>query len=476
MRLGARLGARPHHPLHLAGRPVAADLRALAPDLSRRVLARLLEELPVYAALPGEEMTGDIAAIVQHSVRMFADTVEARRIPADADLAEQRQSAQQRAEEGVPLDAILAAYQLGIAMVWSQVSTGVGPADHAALREVLDLLLGLQRRILCAVTESYLAARRVIDSEEHNGRHALMAALLSGTEPDGTVAVAPRYAVLTLALEGVGEEDPAGAGGTAKTVSASGLSAGRASAGGISASATSASSASANNVMASGLPVGAVPAGSGSASGISFSGISSSGVAARRAARRVREVLDTFADQPCLTAFHSDRGTALIPLDDCADPDHARLQVLVADAALAAGVQVTAAVAVAESADVPAAATRTGEIVDLVLATGRPPGLYRLADVLLDYQLSRPSPALSALAARLEPLASKPELLATLETYLALGRDRRATAAALHVHPNTIDYRLRRVSELTGLSAHRAEDLGDLHASLVARQVLPDRP
>lgn len=406
----------PAEPLRIAGRPVAAGLRALAPDLSRRVLARLLEELPVYAALPGEEVAGDIAAIVQHSVRLFADAVEGRRIPADAELAEQRQSAQRRAEEGVPLDAILAAYQLGISMVWSQVSSGVGPQDHADLREVLDLLLGLQRRLLCAVSESYLAARRVIDSEEHNGRHALMAALLSGAEPDGTAPVASRYAVLTLALQRHPDEDAA---------------------------------------------AGALAA--------------VDGVAARRKVRRVREVLDGFAEQPCLTAFQADRGTALMPLDDGAVPDHLRLRALICDAATAAGAPVTAAVAVADAAGVPAAATRTAEIVDLVRATGRPPGLYRLADVLLDYQLSRPSPALPALAARLEPLTPKPELLATLRTYLELGRDRRAAAAALHVHPNTVDYRLRRISELTGLSANRAEDLGDLHASLVARQVLRDR-
>lgn len=397
-------------PLRIAGRPVAADLRALAPDLSRRVLARLLEELPVYAALPGEEVAGEVAAIVQHSVRMFADAVEARRVPEDAELSEQRQSAQRRAEEGVPLDAILAAYQLGISMVWSQVSAGAEPEDHADLREVLDLLLGLQRRILCAVSESYLAARRVIDSEEHNGRHALMAALLSGGEPDGTVQVAPRYAVLTLALQRHPDEDA-----------------------------------------------------------------TAPGVAARRKIRRVREVLDTFGDQPCLTAFQSDRGTALMPLDDDgADLDHARLRALISDTAAAAGAPVTAAVAVADASDIPTAAARTAEIVDLVHATGRPPGLYRLADVLLDYQLSRPSPALPALAARLDALTSKPELLATLETYLHLSRDRRAAAAALHVHPNTVDYRLRRISELTGLSANRAEDLGELHASLVARQVLTE--
>ncbi|MBS2537388.1 helix-turn-helix domain-containing protein [Catenulispora sp. NF23] len=394
-------------PLRIAGRPIAAHLRALAPDLSRRVLARLLEELPVYATLPSEEVAGDIAEIVQHSVRMFADAVEARRVPEAAELAAQRLSAQRRAEEGVPLEAILAAYQLGIAMVWSQASAGATPDDHTDLREVLDLLLGVQRRILNAVTESYLAARRTIDTEEHSGRHALMAALLSGTEPDGTVQAAPRYAVLTLDLERHPDEDSA-----------------------------------------------------------------APDVAARRKIRRVRDTLDAFAERPCLTAFRSDRGTVLMPLgDESGDPEHTALRALISEAAEVSGTPVTAAVATADASEVPTAVTRTAEIVDLVRATGRAPGLYRLEDVLLDYQLSRPSAALRALAERLAPLAGKPELLSTLQTYLDLHRDRRATAAALHVHPNTVDYRLRRISELTGLSAHRAEDLGELHASLVARQV-----
>lgn len=398
-------------PLRIAGRPVAADLRALAPDLSRRVLARLLEELPVYATLPGEEVAGDIAEIVQHSVRMFADSIEARRVPDDGELAAQRRSARRRAEEGVPLESILAAYQLGIAMVWSQVSAGAGPGDHTDLREILDMMLEIQRRILCSVTESYLAARRAIDSEEHSGRHALMAALLSGAEPDGTVRPAPRYAVLTLHLERHPDEDAA-----------------------------------------------------------------APDVAARRKIRRVREALDAFAGQPCLTAFRSDRGTVLMPIeDDGAFGDHEALRTLISDAADVAGAPVTAAIAVAGASDVPTAAARTAEIVDLVRATRRPPGLYRLADVLLDYQLSRPSAALPALAARLEPLTGNPELLSTLRTYLRLNRDRRAAANALHVHPNTVDYRLRRISELTGLSAHRTEDLGELHAALVARQALGDR-
>ncbi|MFF2408551.1 PucR family transcriptional regulator [Streptomyces sp. NPDC058092] len=100
----------------------------------------------------------------------------------------------------------------------------------------------------------------------------------------------------------------------------------------------------------------------------------------------------------------------------------------------------------------------TTETVGLVARTGHPPGLYRLADVLLEYQLSRPSEALRGLARLLKPLNSKPELPHTLETHLELGLDRRSTAAALHIHPNTVDCRIRRIDRLTGLSPARPAD------------------
>jgi sugar diacid utilization regulator len=140
--------------------------------------------------------------------------------------------------------------------------------------------------------------------------------------------------------------------------------------------------------------------------------------------------------------------------------------------ATAVGAAVTAAAAGAAPEGVPAAVAQTADIVELVRRTDRPPGLYRLADVLLDYQLSRPSEALAGLAELLQPLAGRPELLHTLETYLARDLDRRGTAAALHVHPNTVDYRIRRIALLTGLTPTTPADARRLSAALVARRTL----
>ena len=51
------------------------------------------------------------------------------------------------------------------------------------------------------------------------------------------------------------------------------------------------------------------------------------------------------------------------------------------------------------------------------------------------------------------------ELVETLDAFVRSGLDRRRAAAEIHVHPNTLDYRLRRIAELTGLDLRRPDDL-----------------
>jgi hypothetical protein len=399
-------------PLSIAGRPVAGYLRARVPSLTRRVVERLRAELTVYAELPHEEVAGDIADLVQHNLRVFADVIERFGRADDDWFAVQRDSAAQRAEEGVPLDAILSAYHLGAEMGWNEITAGARPADLADLQETLSHLMSFQRRLISEVTAAYLETRQVLDVQQHHDRHTLMTALLAGDPPGhppypaGT-RPAPLYVVMTLALGRHPDESRPGP---------------------------------------------------------------RARVAARRKIRRVQSTFDRFAGQPALTALDGFGGTALLPVES--PPVWDDLCALVARTARSADVPITAAAAVAEPAGVPAAVAQNTEIVDLVTRTDRAPGLYRLSDVLLDYQLSRPGEALTALACLLRPLELKPELLQTLETYLRENLDRRLTAAALHVHPNTVDYRIRRITQLIGLSPARAADLPRINAALVARRSL----
>ncbi|WP_086662858.1 PucR family transcriptional regulator [Lentzea kentuckyensis] len=182
-------------------------------------------------------------------------------------------------------------------------------------------------------------------------------------------------------------------------------------------------------------------------------------VAGRRKLRRLRTELERHSREPVLSSLTPDGGIALLPGEDFP------LDRIVADVTRSAGVPLTVAAVAAPPSGVAAAARLAREVLLVAVRSG--PGLYRLTDVLLEYQLSRPSAALEPLASIVDPLSD--ELVETLEVYLRRG-SRRPAATELHVHPNTVDYRLRRVAELTGLDPTRIEHVTLLTAALAARR------
>jgi len=92
-------------------------------------------------------------------------------------------------------------------------------------------------------------------------------------------------------------------------------------------------------------------------------------------------------------------------------------------------------------------------------------GAVTVADLLPELLLARSPQLAAALRARvlgpLEDYASKrsPELLDTLEAFVGCSLDRRRTAERLSIHANTLDYRLRRIEQLTGLTLADPEHL-----------------
>ncbi|WP_329569668.1 PucR family transcriptional regulator [Streptomyces sp. NBC_01361] len=179
-------------------------------------------------------------------------------------------------------------------------------------------------------------------------------------------------------------------------------------------------------------------------------------VAVRRRLRRVQTALDHAFGVEVFALLEADGGRVIVP-KDCPAPDD-----LAGRLAKAGGFEVRVAAVQAPGPEEVTAAARTAtEILRITRACGIPAGLHRLDDVLLEYHLSRPSETSHRIAALLDPVADRPELLETLRTHLAHQQDRRATAAALGLHPNTVDNRLARIGEQTGidLSAPRGTAL-----------------
>lgn len=376
--------------------------QASVPALARRMIATFLEEVPIYALLPREQLEGEVLAICEDNLRTFFAALLEGRDPTEEELAEPRASAARRAQERVPLASVLTAYHLGGRLGWAELVAQARPDEVPELLAAADRVQRYVQTVTAVVATSYLQEQQAISGEEGDTLRALVAALLTG-EPADELAerlgrkLSTRWVVVAL---DVGEHPDEAR---------------------------------------------------------------SEAVAARRKVRRVQAQLDVHVGEPVLAQLHAAGGIVLLPDDARSVP------ALVKELQAAAGAPVRAGVAQAPTTgEVPQAAAQAREVLRLA---GSEPGHYVLRDVLLDYQLSRPSDAQRQLVLLLDPLERFPDLLWTLEVYLEHDLDRRHTAAALHVHPNTLDYRLKRVVELTALDPATTKGLQLLAGSIAVRRL-----
>lgn len=399
-------------------------LRDAHDELTQDVLNHLLKRIPGYRAMPREQFDGEIREAVAVIIDRFTETVRTRRLPTADELAKVESSGARRAEEGIPADVVIEAFHVGVRVGWERLVALAGPDDVPTLWALVSLALEYLRGMSAALTSGYLALRQVTFGDEHAARHTLLTALLSGADAREAARLAgirlpAAYLVLSLAVA------------THPDTAASGVD-----------------------------PV----------------------IVERRKLRRVRVELMRHTGDRLLSALSVEGGLALVPQterhDELAPAQWSWVTRLCADLARSAGAPVTVTVVPAVPEAVATAATLSREVLEVVTAAGFAPGAYRLSDVLLEYQLTRPSAALPALAALLDPIAGHPDLEATLRGHVRTGLSRRQTADALHVHPNTVDYRLRKIASLTGLDVTRPADLPRIRAALAARVTLarPDTP
>ncbi|MFD1237606.1 PucR family transcriptional regulator, partial [Pseudonocardia benzenivorans] len=192
------------------------------------------------------------------------------------------------------------------------------------------------------------------------------------------------------------------------------------------------------------------------------------GAAATRCARAARQA---FGDAALVG---EDAGSLVVLV-----PDADRAALVAAAAALPDGPTVVGAT-VTGTEDYPAAwrvvrtaaalaaagPRRAGPVVDLddlgvaalLLESGAPDGLRRLADRTLG-PLERHDAQRST------------DLVGTLRAWLDAGGATAEAARALHVHPHTVGYRLRRAGELTGLDLQRADAVFELRVAMMVRAV-----
>ncbi|WP_433566314.1 PucR family transcriptional regulator [Nocardia sp. CA-151230] len=390
----------------------AEFLAAHLSEAAREILAAVVRSVPDYEQLPRDLLERDVIHRAEDNLRLFARLLGEGREPQAGDLDDMIAVAARRAREGIPLDAVLAVYHQGALAAWNFL-TAQARTEHEReelLRAVPQLLryLGV---VIPGVAGSYLRERQDLHWEQREAKRALAQALLQGKPAelpaDRFGIVLGGYHVLALRTAGaVGDVRPAAVGDVRPAA----------------------------------------------------------GDGARPVMRVIHGEVDALSPL-ALTVLDRAGGWVLVPLSEPA----ARVDAAVARIAAAAGVRVIAGTATAATvSEIPARAEEAGEIARLALGLGRPTGVYRMADLALQYQFARPGPARAWLLGLLAPLAEHQHLMAALRAYLACDHNRVAAAESLVVHRNTLNYRLNRIAALTGYDPGRSEHTPLFTAALTA--------
>lgn len=355
--------------------------RVDASEMAREMIAAFRQEIDAYHRLSDAVVTGQIFEVSKRNVELFFHWIIDGEEPTDADLQLFRDSARNRATEGMQLEDLLQAYRAGGQIAFRAIENAAQPEEQSALLLCARMLMQYVDRVSAAVGQTYLDERQALVSEEERRLRELLDCLLDQR---------PVPAPLRELAERIG------------------------------------------------FPLGdryrpfalAVPGGS---------------------ARRHAQIAAGLRARGNLALTEGERVVGLAP----PDRDTTTLRD---SGALLAGGEVRPLRELGEIVD------ELRLVADFGARLGRT-GEVQAGEYLPELLLARAPRVAQMVRQRvlgpLEAYAERrtSELVETLDAFVRSGLDRRRAAAEIHVHPNTLDYRLRRIAELTGLDLRRPDDL-----------------
>jgi hypothetical protein len=167
---------------------LAARLVPQVPRLARRVVDRIRAEVPGFDRLPDSVQDLEVAATAREAIRSFLQ--HAQGLPGGSSGLS-RQRAVQRAEEGVPLGALVQTYAIGAEVVVDALAEEARPGEEAALLRLTRAQMRAVGAAVAQVTGAYVAGA----ADQRVAVRELTWALVRGEAP---AEVAGRYG---LALE-----------------------------------------------------------------------------------------------------------------------------------------------------------------------------------------------------------------------------------------------------------------------------------
>lgn len=387
-------------PSELPPIPADAPLRKVIEDrideIATTLLHEAVESIEWPTPMPIEHFDGEVTPYIIGGFLYGLDLItEGRRVTRAEAATFVLPVAERHAEDGIPLPFLFTALHAGIRKLWEIVLESASEGDPETIAALGMYLADLTGTISVLMTEVYQDSDFVLRATTRRQLSALCAHLVDGEPGSDTIAkqigvkLSDRYDVLAIRVDG---DEPRTTHGT---------------------------------------------------------------LAARRRLRLANQVFYGRGAGEILNTFDGHTGVILLPAQVVEPRDDAVMATHLGALIDALSERLEVAIYAAHHpgatlAAIPAAAAEAAEITCLARQLNREPGIYQLSDVLFEYQSTRPGPARDLLARHIAPLRDHPGLLQALQSHLQHGADRKAAAAELFIHPNTLTYRLRRIQEITG--------------------------
>ncbi|MFD0426711.1 PucR family transcriptional regulator [Streptomyces parvus] len=412
--------------LHRAARVLVASL----PALTDRLVEALYAQEPAYRAAIDSDRA-EVWQEVHHSLRHNVGSLIQPREFRESAHRTSRWIGEIRAEQGVPLDAVLHAFRMGGAMVWQDLVDETARRDPDDIRLLVHVAADVWNFVdehCGVVADAYRQAERRQSWRRENRQRLMVAALLDGTARIADLAEAAemlglpeqgRYAVLAVA--------------------------------------------------------GAVAAGgAGAGAGAGSAAAGRAGVAQHGPGAAARPPVELPAGAPGATAlWHPgpDAEFAILPLTG----SPGELGELAASLGVPAGTRA----GIGSAVEGLAALGDARRLAETALRACPASGGTVLLDEHLPDALVVSSPALAGALAdrvlgpldRLDP-ADRDVIVETLTAWLDADGSAQRAGARLYCHRNTVLNRLRRFEQLTGRCLTRPRDAVEVSLALAARRLL----
>src|SRR3954447_10823001 len=130
------------------------------------MVATFRGEIAGYQRLPEPVVLGQIFEVSRRNVELFFRSLTEGREVTEDDLEAFRESAKDRAAEGMPLEDLLHAYRLGGRLRWEAIPGAAEADEEHSLLLCAELLMRYVDRVSSAVAQAYLEERQHLVSEE----------------------------------------------------------------------------------------------------------------------------------------------------------------------------------------------------------------------------------------------------------------------------------------------------------------------